>query len=1023
MKNWLLASAATAALSASVGLLAIAAEAPKSSTPGPAASPASRPATEELPRAQKVPPGPALSPEQAMAKMKLPPGFKVECVAAEPLIVNPTAFTWDDRGRIWVTESVEYPRKPAGKGQDRVKILEDTDGDGKMDKATIFADGLNIPCGVVHGNGGVYVTNSPDVLFLEDTNGDGVADKRTVVLTGFGRDDTHELPNSLTWGPDGWLYGMNGVFNKSSVKDPYSGKTLDFTAALWRYHPPTKRFELFAEGTSNPWGLDYDRRGEWFVSACVIDHLWHLTQSGYYHRQGGAYPPNVQAAQIQSISTEKHQQAAYAGLCIYDGDAFPAEYRGRFLMGNLHGSALNQDVVTRQGSTYVQKNFKGPADNPLNDGEGNLDFLQANDAWFMPVAQKVGPDGCLYVMDWYDRYHCYQDANRDGPGVDRLKGRIYRISHNDTPHAPAISLNVLESKQLIDLLAHPNVWWRRQAQRILNERHGDLNHSTIVDRLRGMALDTNLPNNANMHALWLLAGQNALGDELLDKALADADETIRGWAVRSVGGAGKASPAVYDKLKSMAATDPSPSVRVQVAIAAGRLTENDPLPILAAGLAAADGAADPLFPRIAYMNLRPLTATRGKDVLAALAAAPGADNFAETTAKWVKQAIATSGKGADDLVAEAAKALNAAKNAKSAGQALEALSDGLAGIPTRERAKAVTKPVRDVVEKYVASDDLAARLPAVAVALWWQDPKATRAARQIVADPGIGIEARVSLAKTLAEGKAAGNAPAFAALASDEKVPLRLRQVAIDALGAIGKEDSAAAVVKLYSSLPPDLKPGAVNALTRTVPAAAALLAAVEAKAIPAADLTANHARSILALNDKPLADRLGKAWGAVKTDRDPERVKVVERWRKVVQSGKGDPLAGVKVFEGRCAQCHTIYGKGGTVGPDLTGAGRDDLDAVLTNVLDPNLVIGAPYYVHVAKTKDGDVISGLLVEQSDKQVVLKDQTKTTAIPRANLEKLTVQNVSIMPEGLEAQMSEQEFRDLVAFLLTRQAPK
>ncbi len=171
------------------------------------------------PHGQNREPGAALTPDQAIAKMRLPAGFKAECIAHEPDLINPTAFTFDDRGRIWVTESIEYPRASAGPGQDRVKILEDVNHNGKYEKVTVFKDGLNIPCGVALGNGGVYVTNSPDILFLQDTKGDGHADKQQVILTGFGRDDRHELPNGLTWGPDGWLYGMNGVFNSSHVKD------------------------------------------------------------------------------------------------------------------------------------------------------------------------------------------------------------------------------------------------------------------------------------------------------------------------------------------------------------------------------------------------------------------------------------------------------------------------------------------------------------------------------------------------------------------------------------------------------------------------------------------------------------------------------------------------------------------------------------------------------------------------------------------------------------------------------------
>jgi putative heme-binding domain-containing protein len=225
-----------------------------------------------------------------------------------------------------------------------------------------------------------------------------------------------------------------------------------------------------------------------------------------------------------------------------------------------------------------------------------------------------------------------------------------------------------------------------------------------------------------------------------------------------------------------------------------------------------------------------------------------------------------------------------------------------------------------------------------------------------------------------------------------------------------------------YAQLPAELKPYTVNALTRTKPSANALLDALEKETIPLSDVNANHVRSIAAFNDKELSRRLTSAWGTVKTERDPERMKVVEQMRLVVQKHKGDPVKGWAVFDARCAQCHTIYGRGGNVGPDITGVGRDDLTAVLTNLIDPNLVIGKPYYVHIARTKQGDTVAGLLVEESEQQVVLKDQTQTHRIERKNLEKLSVQDISMMPEGLEKQLSEQELSDLVTFLLTREPP-
>jgi putative membrane-bound dehydrogenase-like protein len=280
-------------------------------------------AAQQIPHGQDRPPGPALSPEEAIKKMAVPEGFKVELVASEPNIVNPVAMTIDERGRFWITESLEYPRRQPGVGKDRIKILEDTDADGKADKFSVFAEGLNIPSGIAVGHGGVWVANAPDILFMQDTDGDGKADKQEVIVTGFGRDDTHELPNSLTWGPDGWLYGLNGVFNHSHVKYGKDNPNLakaeqakhpgwQFTCALFRIHPKTREFQVWCEGTSNPWGVALNDEGSFFISACVIDHLWHLTESGYYHRQGGPYPPFTW--KIESIVKHRHQKAAYCGI-------------------------------------------------------------------------------------------------------------------------------------------------------------------------------------------------------------------------------------------------------------------------------------------------------------------------------------------------------------------------------------------------------------------------------------------------------------------------------------------------------------------------------------------------------------------------------------------------------------------------------------------------------------------------------------------------------------------------------------
>src|SRR5205814_253901 len=380
-------------------------------------------------------------------------------------------------------ELYEYPlgAPPGAKPRDRIKILEDTNADGRADKVTVFADGLNLATGILLGNGGVYVGQAPEFLFLQDTNHDDVADTRTVLLNGFDLDDRHELLNGFTWGPDGWLYMTHGVFNRSRVKSVISaswsnGKRTDLrlmepnsegvtmTAAVARFHPGTKQFEVFADGTSNPWGVDFDRYGNAFVSACVIDHLFHMIPGGIYVRQSRS-PANPYAYELlPSIVDHKHHMAAYCGVCIYQGDQFPEEYRGHVFMGNIHQNAINHDRLIPNGSS-----FKAVAEK---------DFVTTTDGWFRPVSEQVVPDGALWIADWCDKYPCYQNAQADPEGVDRERGRIWRVVYTGKnpgkkmPSRPETKMDIanMTSEDLVKMLEHRNEWQRRVAQRLLIER-------------------------------------------------------------------------------------------------------------------------------------------------------------------------------------------------------------------------------------------------------------------------------------------------------------------------------------------------------------------------------------------------------------------------------------------------------------------------------------------------------------------------------------------------------------------------
>jgi len=959
---------------------------------------------EPVPHGQDRPPGPALEPEEAIRRMRVPEGFRVELVACEPDLVNPVAMTFDERGRIWVTESLEYPRSQAGPGRDRVRILEDTDGDGRADKFTTFADGLNIPSGIAVGAGGVWVANAPDILFMVDEDGDDRADRSEVVVTGFGRHDTHELPNSLTWGPDGWLYGLNGVFNPSRIEQ--DGRIYEFTCALFRIHPRTRRFELFAEGTSNPWGVAFDRLGSAFVSACVIDHLWHLVETGYYHRQGGAYPPFTW--KIESIVGHKHQKAAYCGLHYFDSDAYPPAYRERLYMGNIHGNCVNCDVLVRNGSTYR--------------GEPQLDFLQANDPWFMPVVQKTGPDGCLYILDWYDRYHCYQDANRDPRGIDRRRGRLYRVRYGDVPRAWAFDLHQASDEQLIAYLYSPNIYFRDTAQRLLWER----NRPETRGKLQALVLSDQAPFKARMHALWALIGCGPLDVDFHAQLLVHHDPALRAWGVRAAGNAGEVAEVVARQVLACAA-DASPDVRLQVAIAARKIRGLDAITLLVEVLR--NSAADPLIPQIVWQNLHPLLEFQGQEFLRAARAAEleRAAGVAALLPRVCDRFLARRSFDAALAVAPLAMLLEAGLSAEApARECLRVLAARVqSGEIAGERRAALQAELQPLLARVLSGPvNRELYLDAALLAASLGDGAGLEAMHQLFASK----EAPPALRLAALEALVAAREPRVLKAAADmlakpDDYPLELRRQALAALGRLDDAAVAEIVLAAWPSLEPDLQPQAIELLTGRIPWALRLLAAVDRGEVPPSALNLNQVRKLLATQDEQLGRLVAKTWGTVRTERNPDRERVIAQMRRLLRESRGDPHQGAAVFRRLCGQCHKIYGSGQEVGPDLTTNGRSSFEQLLSNVFDPSLVIGAAYQARTVLTVDGRVLTGLLVEDSEQRIVLKVQGgKLEIVPRADVEEYAVSQLSLMPEDLERQLSPSELADLFAFLLLDRPP-
>jgi putative membrane-bound dehydrogenase-like protein len=553
-----------------------------------------------------------LPPEKAPSVMTVPEGFEVKLFAGEPDVRQPIALCLDDRGRIWVAEAYSYPvRRKEGEGKDRIVIFEDTDGDGHFDKRTVFMEGLNLVSGLEVGFGGVWIGAAPYLMYVPIAeDGDKPAGKPQILLDGWHYEDTHETLNAFRWGPDGWLYGCHGVFTHSLVGKPGTParERTPINAGIWRYHPTKHIFEVFAQGTSNPWGIDFDAHGQAFIEACVIPHAFHLAWNGRYQRQAGEHFNPYTYADIQTIADHLHWQGAnpwagnnrsdamggghaHAGLMIYQGGAWPEEYNGKMFMGNIHGHRLNMDILKPKGSGFIASH--------------GHDFLNANDAWARLINMRVAPDGNLYVIDWYDKQACHVGDRADA--WDRSNGRIYKVSYRGTKPVTGVDLAKKSHKELVELLSNKNYWYARHAQRLLQERAAN---KKLEDGTRAALAKIAFQSDDEglaLRGLWSLHVTGGLAEEgWLDKALTNDSAYVRAWAVQLGMEEGKPDDALLKSLAELAAADRSPVVRLYVASAAQRLPAEKRWDIVEALVRHADDATDPNLPLMDWYAAEPL---------------------------------------------------------------------------------------------------------------------------------------------------------------------------------------------------------------------------------------------------------------------------------------------------------------------------------------------------------------------------------------------------------------------------------
>jgi len=941
-----------------------------------------------------------LPPLEAARAMTVPEGFSVQLFAGEPDVNQPVAMALDDRGRVWIAEAHSYPQKRApGKGLDRILILEDSDGDGTMDKRTVFLEKLNLISGMEVGHGGVWIGAAPELLFVPlDATGDKPAGEPRVILDGWGLQDTHETLNTFIWGPDGWLWGCHGIFTHSRVGKPGTpaSERVPINAGLWRYHPTRKVFEVVAHGTSNPWGLDFDQHGEAIIEACVIPHAFHMIPGARYMRQAGShFNPNTYA-DIGTIADHLHYVGAtphsgnnksdsaggghaHCGTMIYQGGAWPALYNNQFFLGNIHGRRLNVEQLVPKGSGYIASH--------------RPDFLMANDAWARFINFRYGPDGNVYLIDWYDKQACHSgDVN----AFDRSNGRVYKISYKNTPRV-LVDLAKASDSELVGYQTHNNDWFVRHARRLLAERQPG---PAVCARLAELAT-THADPLKRLRGVWALHSTGGFEPATLDKLLADNDPHVRGWAIRLATEEG-VPESLLPRLAGLAKTDSSPVVRRELASLANREEPATRWALVEPLAMHGEDATDFNLPLLLWYALEPLVVLDPPRALKLAAAAY------DPLPAFVARRLAS------EATSPALDALAAALPA--AGGKLTPMIDGMA-IGLRGR-KGLSAPAGwdQALDAALASKEEITRDRALSLATQFGDKRALNKLTAIAADIAATPQARLQALDAL---RAAAHPPlAMVALkvVDTANAPSEVRLAAIRALASTANPEVPKRLLAAWGKLDAPARREVVATLAARPAWAVELLGAIEKNQMQTTDVPAETVRQLHTVGDAALRERITKAWGAIRATPADRLQKIAQARRSVSAPGEVDLAHGRAQYQKVCAQCHTLYGAGGKVGPDLTGSNRASLDYLLENILDPSAVIPKEYAATVVELKNGRFITGLIRDENNATLTVISANETLTLAKADIEDRKSSDLSMMPDNLCANLDTRQVRDLLAYL-------
>lgn len=975
------------------------------------------------------------NPSKDLPEMRVQEGFQIELIAKEPDVKQPIAFCFDERGRMWVAEAFSYPnRQPEGQGKDRITILEDSDGDGSFETKKTFCEGLNLVSGIEVGFGGVWVGAAPYLMFIPrdgdkplplgsnraipGPSGSDGAKNGTVtqvpglnftaytLLDGFGYQDTHETLNSFLWGPDGWLYGNQGVFNTSAIGKPGADAKdrVTMRAGVWRYHPVRHVFEVFCHGGSNQWGLDYNSNGHLFMTHCRSffgkggttnairnGQFWNQSNSNYAPFVSATAPdfaPDLQNFLPASARYDSGEGGAgkpgttavygghsHVGTMIYNGDNWPAIYRDHLFTHNLHGHQLNHQYMVRTGSGYET----------LHAG---YDLLHSSAPDYIPVDLQTGPDGAVYVIDWTDTQHCH---NPDDEKWDRSNGRIYRISWKETYKPVKVDLGKMSDVELVKLLANRNDWHVRNSRRLM------------MERAAAGRLDKGLPPHSiaqllgsdSLEVLWTLHATKGIHDATLGDSLSHPDDIVRSWAIQlSTEEVGKTKLSNETLLK-LAKNDPSPTVRLALASALPKLDAKTVWEVASALAMHAEDKDDRFLPKMIWFGLARVIEQDWARGLALAEKTP-----MPSLADLIRWFAGKSPEGREVLV----KTLKTPRNLKLLAFSLK--DEAVVKMP--EAWPQVRSDLSDQSDAY----DVIRQLSAL-----FGDKTVLAEMRALLADTAKPLPQRRAAFDLLKRTGDAEATPIFAKLLDEPAFTTAV----IPLLSRSNDPKTAAALMERFDRIDAADRVAALGALTSRAELAKPLLEAVKAGTFDKKHLSSLQIRQMRNLNHADINTLLDATWGKV----NESSAVAKESIAKLKKAYESAPLwafnakSGEQTFQQLCAVCHAMGGVGGKLGPDLAGSWRNGLDYFLENIIDPNAVVGDNFQLHVLTKKDGSVVSGVIEQETDSALTARTVTESVIISKTDLKDRQKLPVSIMPPGLLEALPERKALELLKYLLSK----